>query len=54
MVNKAVEGHTEATRTPYGSVSGLMFRDAHPIAKKRYAYPMTWSRSPITARGATR
>lgn len=39
MVNKAVEGHTEATGTPYGSVSGLMFRDAHPIGKKRYAYP---------------
>ena len=39
MVNKAVEGHTEETKTPYGSVSGLMFRDAHPIAKKRYAYP---------------
>ena len=39
MVNKAVEGHTDRTRTPYGSVSGLMFRDAHPLAKKRYAYP---------------
>jgi hypothetical protein len=39
MVNKAVEGHTEETKIPYGSVSGVMFRDAHPIAKRRYAYP---------------
>ena len=39
MVNKAVEGVTEQTKTPYGSVSGAMFRDAHPIAKGRYAYP---------------
>lgn len=38
MVNKAIEGHTEQ-KVPYGSVSGLMFRDAHPIAKRRYAYP---------------
>jgi hypothetical protein len=39
MVNKAVEGYTAQTNTPYGSVSGLMFRDAHPLAKRRYAYP---------------
>ena len=39
MVNKAVEGYTEKTKTPYGSVSGAMFRDAHPIARSRYAYP---------------
>jgi hypothetical protein len=39
MVNKAVEGVTEKTKTPYGSVSGAMFRDAHPIARGRYAYP---------------
>ncbi len=39
MVNKAVEGVTERTKTPYGSVSGAMFRDAHPVARSRYAYP---------------
>jgi hypothetical protein len=39
MVNKAVEGVTEETGTPYGSVSGAMFRDAHKLAQGRYAYP---------------
>ena len=39
MVNKAVEGFTDETKTPYGSVSGAMFRDAHKFAKARYAYP---------------
>ena len=38
IVNKAVEGRT-AQGVPYGSVSGLMFRDAHALAKRRYAYP---------------
>jgi hypothetical protein len=39
LVNRAVEGYTEGTRIPYGSVSGQMFRDAHPLARWRYAYP---------------
>jgi hypothetical protein len=39
MVNKAIEGYTEDTKIPYGSVSGAMFRDAHPVARSRYAYP---------------
>jgi len=38
LVNKAVEGHTDL-RVPYGSVSGMMFKNAHTSAKKRYAYP---------------
>lgn len=38
LVNKAVEGHTDL-RVPYGSVSGMMFKNAHAIAKKQYAYP---------------
>ena len=38
LVNKAVEGHT-GLKVPYGSVSGMMFKNAHAIAKKRYAYP---------------
>jgi hypothetical protein len=38
MVNKAIEGYTDL-KVPYGSVSGLMFRDAHRIGKSRYAYP---------------
>ena len=38
LVNKAVEGHTDL-RVPYGSVSGMMFKNAHAIAKKQDAYP---------------
>jgi hypothetical protein len=38
LVNKAVEGHTNL-KVPYGSVSGMMFKNAHAIAKRRYAYP---------------
>ncbi|MBK1720262.1 GH3 auxin-responsive promoter [Thiocystis violacea] len=39
VVNKAVEGRTPGTNIPYGAVSGLMVRDAHPLARSRYAYP---------------
>ena len=38
LVNKAVEGHTDL-KIPYGSVSGMMFKNAHAVARKRYAYP---------------
>lgn len=38
LVNKAIEGYTETTRIPYGAVSGLMFRNAHALAKRKYAY----------------
>lgn len=39
VVNKAVDGHTANTNIPYGAVSGLMVRDAHPLARSKYAYP---------------
>jgi hypothetical protein len=39
IVNKAVEGYTPHTNIPYGAVSGLMVRDAHPLARAKYAYP---------------
>ena len=39
VVNKAVEGYTPHTKIPYGAVSGLMVRDAHPLARAKYAYP---------------
>lgn len=38
LVNKAVEGYTDL-KVPYGSVSGMMFKNAHAVGKKRYAYP---------------
>jgi hypothetical protein len=39
VVNRAVEGFTERTNIPYGSASGMVFRDAHPLTKLHYAYP---------------
>lgn len=39
LVSKAIEGYTPHTGIPYGSLSGLMFRDAHPLAVSRHAYP---------------
>ncbi|EIC21478.1 GH3 auxin-responsive promoter family protein [Thiorhodovibrio frisius] len=39
VVNKAIEGYTQTTNIPYGAVSGLMVRDAHPLARAKLAYP---------------